>query len=105
VCARRWAVRIAGTRPLAAVERGEFDWDEMFGKLGARWLHTGEVFCALSDTTPDVAIEGMQAARKHGVVVSLVQREALRERNAHLLRGLAREYVEIVKNARTAASN
>jgi 2-dehydro-3-deoxyphosphogluconate aldolase/(4S)-4-hydroxy-2-oxoglutarate aldolase len=40
-----------------------------------------------------------------GVGGELVQREALRERNADLLRGLAREYVEIVKNARTAASN
>jgi 2-dehydro-3-deoxygluconokinase len=33
-------------------------------------LHTGGIFCALSETTPDVAIEAMQVARKHGVVIS-----------------------------------
>src|SRR4029077_293001 len=49
---------------------GDFDWDEIFGKYGARWLHTGGIFCALSDTTPKVALEAMQAARKHGVIVS-----------------------------------
>ena len=37
---------------------------------GARWLHTGGIFCALSSTTPDVAIEAMQSAKRHGVIVS-----------------------------------
>ena len=49
---------------------GEIDWDAVFGAHGARWLHTGGIFCALSETTPEVAIEAMQAAKKHGVVVS-----------------------------------
>ena len=42
----------------------------IFSALGARWFHTGGIFCALSETTPEVALEAMQAARKHGVVVS-----------------------------------
>jgi 2-dehydro-3-deoxygluconokinase len=38
--------------------------------LGARWFHTGGIFCALSETTPEVALEAMQCAHKHGVIVS-----------------------------------
>src|SRR6267154_1318584 len=49
---------------------GDFDWEEIFGKQGARWLHTGGIFAALSDTTPALVIEAVQAARKHGVIVS-----------------------------------
>src|SRR5207237_2517454 len=55
---------------IAALKAGEIDWEEIFGTRGARWLHTGGIFCALSETTPEVAIEAMQAARKHGAVVS-----------------------------------
>ncbi len=47
---------------------GEVDWDKVFSQ--ARWFHTGGIFCALSDTTPEVAIEALQAARNHGVVTS-----------------------------------
>ena len=49
---------------------GQIDWDGIFGKSGVRWFHTGGIFCALSETTPLVAIEAMEAARRHGVVVS-----------------------------------
>ncbi len=49
---------------------GDIDWDYIFGKLGARWLHTGGIFAALSDTTPDVAIEAVKAAKKYGTIVS-----------------------------------
>ena len=64
---------------LAAQSRATIDWDEIFGKHGARWFHTGGIFCALSETTPDVALEAMQAARKHGTIVSydLNYRESL----------------------------
>ena len=49
---------------------GQIDWDDIFGKSGARWFHTGGIFCALSESTPLVAMEAMEAARRHGVVVS-----------------------------------
>jgi len=58
---------------------GDIDWNEIFGKHGARWFHTGGIFCALSESAPDVAMEAMQAARQHGTVVSydLNYRESL----------------------------
>jgi 2-dehydro-3-deoxygluconokinase len=49
---------------------GDIDWEEIFGKQGVRWFHTGGIFCALSETTPEVALEAVQAARKHGTAVS-----------------------------------
>ncbi len=59
-----------GHTAIAAMKPGTIDWDDIFKKQGARWFHTGGIFCALSETTQDVALEAMQAARKHGLVVS-----------------------------------
>ncbi len=68
-----------GHTAVSKLKKGDIDWEEIFGKLGLRWFHTGGIFCALSDTTPDVAIEAMTAARKHGTIVSydLNYRESL----------------------------
>lgn len=49
---------------------GDIDWEHLFGHEGARWFHTGGIFCGLSDTSPLVAKEAMAAARRHGTVVS-----------------------------------
>ena len=49
---------------------GDVDWDALFGGEGARWFHTGGIFAGLSETTALVAREAMEAARRHGVVVS-----------------------------------
>ena len=49
---------------------GQVDWDTIFGAEGARWFHTGGIFAALSETTPLVAREAMEAAHRHGVIVS-----------------------------------
>jgi 2-dehydro-3-deoxygluconokinase len=49
---------------------GDIDWERIFGVEGVRWFHTGGVFCALSKTTPEVALEAVAAARRHGTVVS-----------------------------------
>jgi len=49
---------------------GAFDWDEIFGKLGVRWLHTGGIFAALSESTSALVLEAVKKAKQHGVVVS-----------------------------------
>jgi len=59
-----------GHTAVSTLKPGQIDWEAIFGKEGARWFHTGGIFCALSETTPEVAIEAMECARKHGVVVS-----------------------------------
>ena len=59
-----------GNTAASQLKPGDFDWDYIFGKLGVRWLHTGGIFAALSDTTPKLVIEAVQAAKKHGTIVS-----------------------------------
>jgi len=59
-----------GNTAVSQLKPGEIDWDEIFGKEGARWFHTGGIFCALSETTPEVAKEAMEAARRHGTIIS-----------------------------------
>jgi len=59
-----------GNTAVSQLQPGKIDWENIFGKRGARWFHTGGIFCALSATTPDVAAEAMQSARKHGTIVS-----------------------------------
>jgi len=46
------------------------DWDRLFGDLGVRWFHTGGIYAALSETTPDVIETAMAAAHRHGTVIS-----------------------------------
>ena len=53
----------------AQLKPGDFDWNAIFG-AGVRWFHSGGIFAALSPTTPEVIIEGMQAAKAAGAVVS-----------------------------------
>jgi 2-dehydro-3-deoxygluconokinase len=59
-----------GHTAVSQMKPGEIEWEEIFGRQGARWLHTGGIFAALSETTPLVAREAMQAAQKHGTLVS-----------------------------------
>lgn len=59
-----------GHTAISQLKPGEIDWKQVFGTEGARWFHTGGIFCALSETTPAVAKEAMQAARTAGTVVS-----------------------------------
>ena len=48
----------------------DVDWDDLFGRQGVRWLHTGGIFAGLSDVAADTAIAAVRAARQHGTVVS-----------------------------------
>ncbi|MFF1528044.1 sugar kinase [Cellulomonas sp. NPDC058312] len=49
---------------------GDVDWDHLFGELGVRWLHTGGIYAALSESTAEVVVEAVTAAKRHGTVVS-----------------------------------
>jgi 2-dehydro-3-deoxygluconokinase len=53
----------------AQLKPGDFDWNGIFG-AGVRWFHSGGIFASLSETTADLIIEAMTAAKKHGAVVS-----------------------------------
>jgi 2-dehydro-3-deoxygluconokinase len=59
-----------GNSAASQLKAGDFDWNHIFGKVGVRWLHTGGIFAALSDTTPKLVIEAVQAAKRHGTIVS-----------------------------------
>ena len=52
------------------LKKGDIDWEKIFGQDGVRWFHTGGIFAALSETTPDVVIEAIQVAKKYGTIVS-----------------------------------
>ena len=53
----------------ALLKPGDFDWNVIFAG-GVRWFHSGGIFAALSETTGELIIEGMQAARAAGAVTS-----------------------------------
>ena len=59
-----------GHTAASQLKPGDFDWEEIFGRQGVRWFHTGGIFAALSDTTPQLVVEAVQAAKKHGTIVS-----------------------------------
>src|SRR5687768_11258976 len=53
----------------ALLKPGDFDWQKILAG-GVRWFHSGGIFAALSSTTPEAIVEGMQAAKAAGAVVS-----------------------------------
>jgi 2-dehydro-3-deoxygluconokinase len=59
-----------GNSAASQLKPGDFDWDRIFGESGARWFHTGGIFAALSESTAQITIEAVQAAKKHGLIVS-----------------------------------
>ena len=59
-----------GHTAISQLEPGTIDWEQIFGKDGVRWFHTGGIYCALSETAPLVAQEAMEAAKRAGAVVS-----------------------------------
>ena len=68
----RGAVGVSDRGHTAAsqLKQGDFDCEHIFGTLGVRWLHTGGIFAALSDTTAQVVLEAVKAAKKYGTIVS-----------------------------------
>jgi 2-dehydro-3-deoxygluconokinase len=59
-----------GHTAIAQLRSGEIDWDDLFGRRGVRWLHTGGIYAGLSEHAPAVIEAAMHAARRHGTVVS-----------------------------------
>jgi len=52
------------------LKKGDINWENIFGRNGSCWFHTGGIFAALSETTPDVIIEAVKTAKDHGTIVS-----------------------------------
>ena len=69
---------------------GDVDWNRVFQSEGARWFHTGGIFCGLSDSCAALALEGMRAARAAGTAVSYDV-----NLRASLWRGPGRDPVEV----------
>src|ERR1700732_1473936 len=59
-----------GHTAISQLKPGEIDWEQIFAKDGARWFYTGGIFCALPETTPLIAQEAMEAAKRAGAVIS-----------------------------------
>lgn len=59
-----------GNSAASQLKAGDIDWEELFGKQGVRWFHTGGIFAALSETTPGVIEEAVKTAKKYGTIVS-----------------------------------
>jgi 2-dehydro-3-deoxygluconokinase len=59
-----------GQSAASQMQPGQVPWDRIFDSDGARWLHTGGIFAALSGSTADVVHEAIEAAHQGGAVVS-----------------------------------
>lgn len=59
-----------GHTAVSQLKPGDIDWEFIFGEQGVRWFHTGGIFAALGTHTPEVAIEAIECAGKHGTVTS-----------------------------------
>src|SRR5207244_2351230 len=59
-----------GHSATAGIQPGEIDWKRLFQEDGVRWLHTGGIFAALSESTRQVVAEAVKAAHDAGTIVS-----------------------------------
>jgi 2-dehydro-3-deoxygluconokinase len=61
-----------GHTAISQMRADDVDWKALFGGAGqgARWFHTGGIFCALGEGTPAVARAAMEEARRHGTRIS-----------------------------------
>jgi 2-dehydro-3-deoxygluconokinase len=59
-----------GNTAASKLKPGDFDWEDIFGKRGVRWFHTGGIFAALSETTAALTIDAVKTAKKYGTIVS-----------------------------------
>ncbi len=59
-----------GHSAASQLQPGDIDWDHIFGEVGVRWFHTGGIYAALNESAAAVTIEAVQAAARHGTIVS-----------------------------------
>lgn len=59
-----------GNTAAARLQPDDVDWEDLFGRRGVRWLHTGGIYAALSPTSAQVVLAAVRAAKRHGTVVS-----------------------------------
>ena len=59
-----------GHSATAGLKAGEINWNRIFKEEGVRWLHTGGIFSALSESTRQVVAEAVRAAHDAGTFVS-----------------------------------
>ena len=59
-----------GNTAASQLKKGDIEWEMIFGEMGVRWFHTGGIFAALSETTPGVILEAIEAAKKYGTIIS-----------------------------------
>ncbi|MSU70141.1 MAG: sugar kinase [Opitutaceae bacterium] len=59
-----------GNTAAAQLKPGDFNWDDIFGRQGVRWFHTGGIFAALSASTAQLTVEAVTAAKQHGTIIS-----------------------------------
>jgi 2-dehydro-3-deoxygluconokinase len=59
-----------GNTAISQMKPGEVDWDEIFQDQGVQWFHTGGVMAALSEGSTALVREAMEAAKRHGTIVS-----------------------------------
>lgn len=89
----------------ALLRPGDLNWQAIFAD-GVRWFHSGGIFAALSSTTGELIVEGMQAAKAAGAIVSfdLNYREKLwnvwdgRERAAGVMNQIVKHVDVLVGN-------
>ncbi len=59
-----------GLTAASQIKPGDVDWDDLFGRRGVRWFHTGGIYAALSEESAAAVEEAVEAANKHGTIVS-----------------------------------
>ena len=59
-----------GATAISQMRPGDVNWDRLFGEEGVRCFHTGGVMAALSEQSTALVREGMEAAKRHGTLVS-----------------------------------
>jgi 2-dehydro-3-deoxygluconokinase len=54
----------------AGMQSSDVNWNKLFREQGVRWLHTGGIFAALSESTRKVVADAVKAAHDAGTIVS-----------------------------------